>query len=103
MNREIEIKVFPPTVPTTASPFHSIATHIDVLGMPVAWPEYPPELQEVLGDALPYHPTPCCGACATIDDGPMYCKGCYEEVDFAYGNVPMKPFRSIELDFQKGL
>jgi hypothetical protein len=83
----IVIRVVPPTVPTTASPFHPLATHIDALGMPVAFSEY---------NEWPYHPTPCCGAAASISDGPMYCKRCYEEVDYAFGNVPVKPYRPIE-------
>lgn len=80
----LTIRVVPATVPTTADPFHPTATHVDALGMPVAGV-----------DGFPYHPTPCCGASASISDGPMYCKGCYEEVDYAFGNVPLQPFRLI--------
>jgi hypothetical protein len=25
----------------------------------------------------------------------MYCKGCYEDVDFAFGNHPVEPYRPI--------
>lgn len=88
---ELKISVYPQTVPTTAGAFHSRATHVDVLGMPVAF-------SDIMGDGSemwPYHPTPCCGASASISDGPMYCKGCYEEVDGAFGNVPVEPFRLI--------
>jgi hypothetical protein len=85
---EIQIHVVPPTVPTTASEFHASATHVDALGMPVAFSEFD-------GEKWPYHPTPCCGAAASISDGPMYCKGCYEEVDYAFGNYPLAPFRTI--------
>ena len=83
---DFTISVYPQTVPTTASEFHSSATHVDALGMPVAFSEL---------DAWPYHPTPCCGASASISDGPMYCKGCYEEVDGAFGNHPVEPYRLI--------
>ena len=81
------IRVHPETVPTTASPYHASATHVDALGMPVAFTK---------SDNWPYHPTPCCGAAASISDGPMYCKGCYAEVDGAFGNYPVEPYRPIE-------
>lgn len=81
---EIEVAVVPETVPTTANAYHPSATHVDALGMPVAGVE-----------TWPFHPTPCCGASASISDGPMYCKACYVEVDDAFGNVPVKPFRRI--------
>lgn len=81
----LTVKVVAPTVPTTGSPFHARATHRDALGMPVAG----------VGD-WPYHPTPCCGASASISDGPMYCKACYAEVDDAYGNVPVEPFTPLD-------
>lgn len=45
-------------IPTTA-------THTDARGMPVAG----------VGE-FPFYPTPCCGAPASISDGPMYCKEC---------------------------
>lgn len=80
----MEIRVHPPTVPTTADPFHPSATHVDALGMPVAG----------VG-SFPFHPTPCCGAAASIGDWGMYCKGCYGEVDDAFGNVPLQPFRLV--------
>jgi hypothetical protein len=80
----IRIRVAPPTVPTTASPYHPSATHRDALGMPVAGV-----------DSFPFHPTPCCGAAASISDGPMYCKACFAEVDDAYGNVPVRPFSPL--------
>jgi len=88
--REIEVRVVPQTVPTTASPFHSTATHRDALGMPVAG----------VGGDWPYHPTPCCGAAASISDPEygMYCKACYGQVDDAYGNVPVEPFESLAKD-----
>jgi hypothetical protein len=84
MSRPIRISVVPQTVPTTASQHHPSATHVDVLGMPVAGV-----------DEFPFHPTPCCGAAASVSDGPMYCKACYEEVDDAFGNVPVAPFTVI--------
>ncbi len=84
MADEIRIRVIPATVPTTAAPFHPRATHVDALGMPVAG----------LG-SWPYHPTPCCGASASCGEWGMYCKACYEEVDDAYGNVPVEPFRAV--------
>lgn len=90
-DQPIRIVVHPPTVPTTSSPFHESATHVDALGMPVAFSQPFPEDRP-----WPYHPTPCCGASASISDGPMYCKACYEEVDDAYGNVPLEPFRSLD-------
>jgi hypothetical protein len=80
----MRIRVHPQTVPTTAAPFHPSASHADALGMPVAGVE-----------DFPYHPTPCCGAAASISDGPMFCKACYREVDDAYGNVPVEPFRPL--------
>lgn len=83
---ELKITVVPATVPTTAAPFHPKATHVDAIGMPVAFGEYD-------GETWTYYPTPCCGAAASISDGPMYCKACYEEVDDAYGGVPVEPFR----------
>lgn len=90
MSDDIHIRVIPPTVPTTAAPFHERATHMDALGMPVAFsqpfPEDPP---------WPYHPTPCCGAAASCGEWGMYCKACYHEVDAAYGNFPMEPYRGI--------
>jgi hypothetical protein len=89
--QKIRIKVVPPTVPTTASPFHESATHLDALGMPVAFVDN----DDGIGP-WPYHPTPCCGASASISDGPMYCKGCYFEVDPAFGNHPLEPYREIE-------
>ena len=91
---EIKVTVVPPTVPTTAAAFHDAATHVDALGMPVAFT--PPliidgrVIEGTGGDT--YHPTPCCGAAASVNDGPMYCKGCYHEVDDAFGNVPLEPF-----------
>lgn len=83
---EIIISVHPPTVPTTAAEFHPVATHVDALGMPVA-----------IGQYGAWHPTPCCGAAASISDPEygMYCKACYEQVDDAFGNCPLEPFRPI--------
>jgi hypothetical protein len=89
---ELVIRVVPQTVPTTANPIHPSATHVDALGMPVAI--YRDEWQGRVTEH-PYHPTPCCGAAASISDGPMYCKACYAEVDFAFGNVPVEPFRPV--------
>ena len=87
------IKVHPETVPTTASPYHASATHVDALGMPVAF-------NRPFGDEAPwpYHPTPCCGASASISDPEygMYCKKCYEQVDPAFGNHPVEPYRPIK-------
>ena len=90
--RPIKIHVQPPTVPTTAAPFHPTATHADALGMPVAFTDPHP----LDGQRWTYHPTPCCGASASISDGPMYCKACYREVDTAFGNVPLEPFREVQ-------
>jgi len=81
---DVTVVVAPQTVPMTASPFHPSATHVDALGMPVAGV-----------DDFPFHPTPCCGASASISDGAMYCKACYHDVDDAYGNVPVRPFRRV--------
>jgi hypothetical protein len=83
---ELKIILLQNTVPTTANPFHPSATHIDAIGMPVAFSKR---------NNWPFHPTPCCGASASISDGPMYCKGCYEDVDFAFGNHPVEPYRPI--------
>lgn len=85
------IRIHPQTVPTTAAEFHASATHVDALGMPVAIYR-----DERFGDS-PYHPTPCCGAAASISDPEygMYCKRCYEQVDSAFGNVPVEPFRPL--------
>jgi len=85
------IKVHPETVPTTTAPYHARATHVDALGMPVAYSQAHPD-----DPAWPYHPTPCCGAAASISDGPMYCKACYAEVDPAFGNHPVEPYRPIQ-------
>ncbi len=83
----MKINIYPETVPTTSSPFHSSATHIDALGMPVAFTKK---------DNWPYHPTPCCGAAASCSEYcEMYCKACYEEVDGAYGNHPVEPYRAL--------
>lgn len=84
------IRVHPQTAPTAPVGFHARATHRDALGMPVAFSQPFPD------DApWPYHPTPCCGAAASISDGPMYCKACYQEVDPAFGNVPVVPFEEL--------
>ena len=95
----ITISVYPSTVPTTASPFHPSATHVDALGMPVAISvhDYVDGDGRQVVDEWPYHPTPCCGAAASISDPDygMYCKGCYEQVDGAFGNVPLLPFRPV--------
>jgi len=80
----IHIHVVAETVPTTAAEIHPSATHLDALGMPVAG----------IG-TFPFHPTPCCGAAASCGEWGMYCKACYEEVDTAYGNVPVEPFREV--------
>ncbi len=88
MPRTIKIEVVPQTVPTTGSPFHSSATHKDALGMPVVI--YRDDDYE-----FPFHPTPCCGAAASCGEWGMYCKRCYGEVDFAYGNVPVEPLTEI--------
>lgn len=90
---EIVVGVVPQTVPTTAAPFHPAATHVDAIGMPVATSRH--TFSDGLTEEWTYHPTPCCGAAASISDGPMYCKACYGEVDPAFGNVPVEPFRTI--------
>lgn len=88
----IIIKVHPPTVPTTAAEFHPTATHVDALGMPVAYGGHPDD------EPWPYHPTPCCGAAASISDPEygMYCKACFGQVDPAFGNHPVEPYRPIK-------
>lgn len=98
MNDDITIIVHPPTVPLTGAPFHSSATHIDALGMPVAF-----SVSDLVIDGRqsveewPYHPTPCCGAAASISDPEygMYCKACFGQVDPAFGNHPLEPYRLI--------
>lgn len=72
-------------------PFHSAATHVDAAGMPVAFYRGPgaPE------DGWAVLVTPCCGAAASIDDGPMYCKKCYHDVPWSYGGVPREPVRML--------
>lgn len=92
---ELVVHVVPQTVPTTASPFHPKATHVDALGMPVAFGRHVFDDGEV--EEWTYLPTPCCGAAASISDPEygMYCKACYEQVDDAYGNVPVEPFRPV--------
>jgi len=91
MSKPIKIIVQPPTVPTTAADIHPTATHLDALGMPVAIYH-----DEYTGKDQPYHPTPCCGASAKGCDGYIGCRKCYEEIDPAYGNVPLEPFTEIE-------
>ena len=93
MSDGFSIRVVPQTVPTTASPYHPTATHVDALGMPVAFSTF--TFDDGESETYTYHPTPCCGAAASISTGPMYCKACYGEVDFAFGNVPVEPFRPI--------
>lgn len=62
--------------------------------MPVAFSEM--TFADGMTERWTYHPTPCCGAAASCCEwGPMYCKACYEEVDGAYGNVPLEPFVSL--------
>lgn len=90
-DRHIQIKVHPPTVPTTGSDFHESTTHVDALGMPVAF--YTDE--HAGGKQWPYHPTPCCGASAKGCDGYIGCRACYHEIDPAFGNVPVEPFRPV--------
>ena len=89
------IRVHPPTVPTTAAPFHPTTTHVDALGMPVAFGS---STFHGHTETWTYHPTPCCGAAASISDPEygMYCKACYEQVDPAFGNAPLEPFRPVE-------
>lgn len=79
-------------MPTTASPFHPSATHVDALGMPVAFGRH--EFGDGTVEEWTYLPT-CCGAAASTSTGEMYCKACYREVDQAFGNVPVEPFRPI--------
>ena len=93
MTDDFLIRVVPQTVPTTSAPFHPTATHIDALGLPVAYGRF--EYGDGQVEEWSYLPTPCCGASASISDGPMYCKSCYEEVDFAFGNVPTEPIRTL--------
>lgn len=90
------VRVHPPTVPTTAAPFHPTATHRDALGMPVAFGSA--TFADGSTESWTYHPTPCCGAAASISDPEygMYCKACFGQVDPAFGNVPLEPFRPVE-------
>ena len=94
-NDDLIIRVHPETVPTTASPFHPTATHIDALGLPVAYGRHVFSDGEV--EEWTYLPTPCCGASASISDPEygMYCKACYAQVDPAFGNVPTEPIRPL--------
>lgn len=80
----MKITVLPNVVPTTGAPFHPSATHRDALGMPVSYCE-----------GFSFHPTPCCGAAASVGDYGFYCKACYGEVDPAYGNVPHDPITEL--------
>lgn len=89
-SRDIKIIVQPPTVPTTGSDFHESATHVDALGMPVAYYH-----DEFMGKDFGYHPTPCCGASAKGCDGYIGCRACYQPIDPAFGNVPVEPIRPI--------
>lgn len=89
---EVKIVVLPPAVPTTSAPFHERATHVDALGMPVAY-----EWDKFSGHEFSWHPTPCCGACASVGEWGFYCKACYGEVDPAYGNVPVEPVKPREV------
>lgn len=94
MSDDIQIRVIPATVPTTAAAFHPKATRVDALGMPVAFVDL--SFGEGTPDPWPYHPTPCCGAAASCDEyGTVYCKACYEEVDPAFGNYPVEPYREF--------
>lgn len=45
-------------------------------------------LEYVKEDGMTWYITPCCDAGASINDGPMYCKACFEEVGYEYGGVP---------------
>lgn len=71
--------------------FHASVTHVDATGMPVAFWNGPgaPE------GGQPFYATPCCGAAASINDGPMYCKKCYRTVPDAYGGVEREPLRPV--------
>lgn len=71
--------------------FHATTTHVDSTGMPVAFYRGPGAPAE----GLSTYPTPCCGAAASIDDGPMYCKACYRAVPWSYGGVPKEPFTQL--------
>lgn len=93
------VRVSPATVPTTGGPFHPSASYVDALGMPVAFGEMTfDDPSGPVTERWTYHPTPCCGAAASISDPEygMYCKACYGQVDPAFGNVPVEPFRPIE-------
>lgn len=90
---KLTVRVHPETVPTTASPFHPSATHKDALGMPVAFTTPNPDWPE--DKPWPYHPTPCCGAAASISTDTMFCKACYDEVDPAFGNFPVEPYQPL--------
>jgi hypothetical protein len=87
----IRVTLLPNVLPQTREAFHPSATHVDQRGMPVAFSRYQRRVDEA-EEAWPFHPTPCCGAAASISDGPMYCKKCYGEVDYAFGNFPLEPF-----------
>jgi hypothetical protein len=66
---------------------HSHATHTDANGNPVVFAP----------DGTPYHPTPCCGGPASINDGPMFCKRCHGTVDELHGDVPVEPFTILDV------
>ena len=93
MADEITIRVHPPTVPTTASEFHATATHVDALGMPVAFSRPFPDEPEV---ALPPDALLRRGG---VDQRPRVrhvLQGCYGQVDPAFGNHPLAPYRTVE-------
>jgi hypothetical protein len=71
--------------------YHASTTHVDARGMPVGYWYGDPSKPE----GWSYHPTPCCGAAASINDGPMYCKKCYHTVPNAYGGVPREPILQV--------
>lgn len=91
--KRIVVKVIPQTVPTTASAFHPSVTHVDALGMGVAFGRH--QFADGAVEEWVYLPTPCCGAAASCGEWGMYCKACYGEVDEAFGNVPVEPFRPV--------
>lgn len=59
---------------------------IDRYGREVRLDKYAMEYVKEDGDT--WYITPCCDAGASVNDGPMYCKACFEDVDDAYGGVP---------------
>lgn len=60
-------------------------------GAETSWvPDWPVDLDgfPYSTGELPWRLTHCCGAGASISDGPLYCKSCYAAVELAYDTPP---------------